>query len=114
MKAVKIGALSALTASACCLGPAALAAVGLGGLGLGMFFARVSGLLVAAAAALLGLGWWRYLAERRRCVQDQCHMPGRIAALVTLGAASVIVMGFALMHLSPFVNKAACALSCPR
>lgn len=114
MKAAKLGALSALTASACCLGPAVLVAVGLGGLGIGGFFARFSGVLVGVAAVLLLAGWRLYLSERRRCTQARCRMPGRAATLMTLVVASIIVAGFALMHLGPLFSRAACAISCPR
>lgn len=114
MKAVKLGALSALIASACCLGPAALVAVGLGGLGLGVLFARFAGVLAGAGVVLLLVGWRAYLAERRWCAKTQCQMPGRTATLVTLGAASAIVAGFALMHLWPTLHQFACSVSCPR
>lgn len=114
MKAEKLGALSALTASACCLGPAVLAAAGLGGLGFGIYFVRFSGVLVAAAVVLLALGWRLYLTEHRRCAQTQCRMRGGKTALITLSLASVIVAGFAVMHMGPLFSKAACAISCPR
>ncbi|MBI4227401.1 MAG: hypothetical protein HY600_03885 [Candidatus Omnitrophica bacterium] len=114
MNTVRWGIGSALTASACCLGPAALAAVGLGGLGMGVVFARFSGLLVAAAAVLLALGWRQYMAEARRCKTAQCRMSGGHLALITLSVASVVVAGFALMHLGPLATRAACAISCLR
>lgn len=114
MKAARLGVFSALIASACCLSPAVLVAVGLGGLGLGVLFARFSLALVVIAVVLLLVGWRAYLAERKRCAQAQCHMPGRTATLVTLGVASIIVAGFALMHLWPLATKATCAISCPR
>ena len=114
MKAGKLGVLSAITASACCLGPAALAAVGLGGLGAGIFLVRYSGWLVGLAVVLLALGWRIYLAEAKRCKAAQCLMPGSVSVLTILLVASVVVAGFALMHLGPLFFKAACAISCPR
>lgn len=114
MNAVKLGIGSAFTASVCCLGPAVLAAAGLGGLGLGVFFARFSGLLAAVAAALLALGWRQYFAEARRCKAAQCRMPGGVSALTILSVASVVVAGFAIMHFGPALSRAACAIPCPR
>lgn len=114
MNAARLGVLSAFTASACCVGPAALAAAGLGGLGLGIFVVRFSSVLVVGAAILLVVGWRRYLAEHRRCAQAQCRMGSGKAALITLSLASVIVAGFAVMHMGPLFSKAACAVSCPR
>lgn len=108
-----LGILSAATASACCLAPAVLVAIGLGGLGAGLFVARFSGLLVGLAAAFLALGWWLFLAEAKRCNETQCQMPGRAKTLVVLAAASVVVAGFGVMHLWPVLSRA-CAASCPR
>lgn len=113
MKAARLGIFSALTASACCLGPAALVAVGLGGLGFGALFTRLSGLWVAVAVVLLAFGWRLYFAEARRCRATQCRMSGGRTTFVTLSVASVVVAGFALMHLWPLVGQAACAISCP-
>lgn len=114
MNAVRLGIGSALTASACCLGPAALAAAGLGGLGVGVIFTRFSGLLVAVAAVLLAFGWRRYFTEAKRCRTAECRMSGGIATLAVLSIASVVVAGFALMHLGPLATQAACAISCLR
>jgi len=114
MNAAKLGIGSALTASACCLGPAALAAIGLGGLGVSVFFTRFSGLLVAAAAVLLTFGWRRYVAEARRCRTARCRMAGGVATLAVLSVASAVVAGFALLHLWPLAMQAACTISCPR
>jgi len=114
MNAVKLGVGSALTASACCLGPAVLAAAGLGGLGVGIFFARFSGLLVAVAAVLLAFGWRRYITEVKHCKAAHCRMAGGKVTLATLSIASLIVAAFTWMHLGPALSQAACAISCPR
>ncbi len=114
MKTVKLGIGSAFTASLCCLGPAVLAAAGLGGLGLAAWFTRYSGLLVGIAALLLAWSWWVYFREARQCARAQCRMAGGKVALITLSIASVVVAGFAAMHLGPVFSKVACAISCPR
>lgn len=114
MKATHLGIGSALTASACCVGPAALAAAGLGGLGLGIWFVRYAGWLVGAAALLLLAGWWTWFRENRRCAKAQCRMPGGKGALAALSIASVVVAGFALLHLGPLLSRAGCAISCLR
>lgn len=114
MNAAKLGVGSALTASACCLGPAIFTAAGLGGLGLGTYFVRYSGWLVGAAALLLLAGWRAYVRETQRCSKAHCRMSGGKATLVTLSIASAVVAGFAVMHGGPLFSKAACAISCPR
>jgi hypothetical protein len=114
MKAGKLGALSAVTASLCCLGPAALAAIGLGGLAAGALFARLTWIFLGLATALLALGWRLYAMEAKRCQQAQCRMPGRSLSVSTLAAASLIVGAIAFMHLWPALNQFVCSVSCPR
>ena len=114
MNAGKLGALSAVTASLCCLGPAALAAIGLGGLAAGALFARLTGIFLGLAAVLLVLGWRLYATEAKRCRQAQCRMPRRSLTVSALAAASLIVGAVALLHLWPAFNQFACSVSCPR
>ena len=114
MKAVRLGIGSALIASACCLGPAALAAIGLGGLGVGAYFIRYSAVLVGIAALLLLMGWLGYFAEGQRCKTAQCRISGGRTTLTILSVASFVVVGFAVMHMGPLFSRAACAFSCPR
>ncbi len=113
MNAGKLGALSAVTASLCCLGPAMLVAFGLGGLGLGALFSQYAGVLIGVAAMLLVLGWRLYSKEAQRCRNAQCQMPGRTGTLAMLAAASIIGGATALMHLWPLLNQA-CGAACPR
>ncbi len=113
MKAGKLGVLSAVTASLCCLGPAVLAAIGLGGVAAGALFARLTWIFLGPATALLVLGWRFYATEARRCQQAQCRMPGRSLTVSTLAVASLIVGAVALIHLWPVLSQA-CGAACPR
>ena len=91
--------LSAIGASACCVGPLVLVALGLGG-------AWVSGLraleplfhvFVAAALVAFGYAFWRLYIAPRRCAPDvACASPKvmrrqRIAFWVALISAKAII-----------------------
>lgn len=99
MKAKILGIGSAVAASLCCLGPAMLAAVGLGGLGLAVVFIRHSGWFVLAAVVLLLVAWGSYWREATRCRQLACQMRGRWLTLAILIPASLIVGYFVWMHI---------------
>ena len=97
---IAAGVLSAIGASACCVGPLALVALGLGG-------AWVSGLralepffpvFVAAAVAAFGFAFWRLYITPRRCAPEvACASPGvlrrqRVAFWVTLVFAKAMIL----------------------
>ena len=94
------GVLSAIGASACCVGPLVLVALGLGG-------AWVSGLralepffpiFVAAALGAFGYAFWRLYVAPRRCTPDvACASPKvmrrqRIAFWVALVCAKATIL----------------------
>ena len=96
---IAAGVLSAVGASACCVGPLVLVALGLGG-------AWVSGLraleplfpvFVAAAISAFGFAFWRLYITPRRCAPDVvCASPSvmrrqRIGFWVALVCAKAIL-----------------------
>ena len=96
---IAAGVLSAIGASACCVGPLVLVALGLGG-------AWVSGLralepffpvFVAAALGAFGYAFWRLYIAPRRCAPDvACASPKvmrrqRIAFWVALVCAKAVI-----------------------
>lgn len=94
MRSDRAGIGSALLASVCCVGPVALAALGLGGLGLSAFIGQYHWYFIGGAALVLGYAWYSYLKERRRCGDQHCEMVrGRFTG-ATLTLASVAVAAF--------------------
>lgn len=94
-----IGAVvSAFAASACCLGPALLALVGLSGAGVGAALEAYRPLFLAATVGLLGAGF--YLTYRRpraaaACAVEGCERPRAArAGRVLLWIATVAVVVF--------------------
>lgn len=94
MQAQKLGVLSAIAASLCCVGPLLLAVLGLGGLGVGAFIGAYHWYFIAGATALLGVAWWNYWRERQRCATERCEMVGGRLARITLPLTTLAVAIF--------------------
>lgn len=93
MKVALLGVLSALAASACCLGPAVLALVGLGGLGLGAMLGRYHTWFIGAAVVLLAIGWYRYIKELHGCRTQRCQMAhGKFTKWSLITSSAVVAM----------------------
>ncbi len=104
MKAKNLGILSALTASACCVGPLLLILLGLGGLGLGAVIGKYHWYLIAMAAALLSLGWYLYLKEKKSCEKEACEMKNKGVTRNILILASAVVLGFAGLNVYTYAG----------
>ena len=111
MQARNLGILSAFLASLCCVGPVLLAVLGLGGLGLGAFIGANHWYFIAGASLLLGLAWYAYLRERRRCATDRCAMVGGKTARITLPLATLFVLGFLGLNVYTFAGSATAKIS---
>ena len=96
MKTWVIGLLSAVTVSACCLGPAVLALLGLGSLGIGATVGRYHAWFTGIAVVFLAVGWRRYVKELRRCRAQPCQVAQGKLAKWSLITSSVVVAMFAL------------------
>lgn len=102
MKAKQAGILSALLASACCIGPLLLVAIGLGSGA--AFVGRYHWFLLIGGLGVLTWSWVKYLREKNACDCAQQPMEGRRGALITLIAATVIVLGFVGLNVSRYVG----------
>lgn len=99
MKADRLGLLSALMASVCCVTPLVLVLLGLGSLGIGAVLGRFHWWFNLAAIGLLTYGWWGYGKEQGRCRRAHCEMPRSKRTRTVLGAASLVVAAFASLNL---------------
>jgi len=102
MKAKQAGILSALLASACCIGPLLLVAIGLGSGA--AIVGRYHWFLLIGGLGVLTWSWVKYLREKKACDCTQQPMQGRRGALITLIAATVIVLGFVGLNVSRYVG----------
>ena len=85
------GLLSALLAASCCLIPLGLIAVGIGSVGWMMTMMRYQWLTIPGGILFLGLAYYSYFQERRRCTQAGCRYVGKRSTIVTLLFATGIV-----------------------
>ena len=107
MSTTRLGLLSALLASLCCVGPLLLLALGLGSLGLGALLGRYHWGFTAVAIVLLATGWRESLKERHRCRIQQCQMVRGGVTKWTLMAASMLVATFTGLNIySTFAQPA--------
>lgn len=99
MKSTKLGILSAVIASICCIGPLLLILLGLGSLGIGAAIGRYHWYFIAVALMLLIIAWKGYLKEKKTCNLKGCQMENKRMILVTLIISTLVVavfMGFNL------------------
>ena len=105
MKADKLGILSALFASVCCVTPLLLVLLGLGSLGIGAVLGRFHWWFLGVALILLTVAWRRHFQERRRCATARCEMASGTPTRWTLLVASLVVAAFAGLNLVTFANQ---------
>lgn len=105
MKTDKLGILSALFASVCCVTPLILVLLGLGSLGIGAVLGRFHWWFLGAALILLTAAWRRYFQERRRCATERCEMASGTPTRWTLLVASLVVAVFAGLNVYTFANQ---------
>lgn len=98
----KAGIVSAILASACCIGPLLLVAVGLGGGA--AFLGRYHWLFLAAGVGVLTWAWIKFIREKRACDCEGKPMASRRAGLFMLLAATAIVLGFGALNISRYVR----------
>lgn len=105
MKADRLGILSAVFASVCCLGPVLLVVLGLGSLGFGAILGRYHWWFILAAIALLAVAWRSYSKEARRCKAVSCEMARGKTTRTVLTLASVVVAIFVGLNLSTYASQ---------
>ena len=105
MKANKLGILSALTASVCCVGPLVLLFLGLGTLGFGAVIGRYHWWFILGAMGLLAFAWRSYLREARQCRTSHCEMAQGKTTRFVLILASLIVALFMGLNLYTYSSQ---------
>ena len=101
MKAKQAGILSALLASACCIGPLLLVAIGVSSWA--ALVGRYHWFFLVAGMAVLTWAWAKYLREKTICDCEHKPMGGRRSAMLTLLITTALVLGFAGLNISRYV-----------
>jgi copper chaperone CopZ len=104
MKAQKLGILSGVVASLCCLGQPLLIFLGLGTLGLGSFFGKYHWYFIGGGTLLLAFAWRAYFKEKRRCTTEGCQMVREGTTRSILLMASLIVVVFFGLNLFTYAG----------
>lgn len=99
--------------SLCCIVPLLLLGVGLGGTMLPMFFVSYKVPFMTVAVTALGLAWYLYLRDRRRCLTEGCVLVGSRWRGWVLGGNTLAVAIFMLISLTPLGVVAGNALFPP-
>src|SRR6266568_3371457 len=101
MKAKQAGILSALLASACCIGPLLLVAIGVGSGA--VWVGRYHWFFLIGGIAVLIWAWAKYLREKTICDCEHKPMGRRRSAMLTLLITTALVLGFAGLNISRYV-----------
>ena len=101
MKAKQAGILSAILASACCIGPLLLVVIGVSSWA--ALVGRYHWFFLIAGMAVLTWAWAKYLREKTVCDCEHKAMGGRRSAIVTLLITTALVIGFAGLNISRYV-----------
>lgn len=110
MKADRLGILSALVASVCCVTPLLLVLLGLGSVGIGAALGRFHWWFLLVALGLLAYGWRVYGKEQGRCRATHCEMPRGKITRTGLGIASLVVAIFVGLNLYTYASQRATTL----
>ncbi|MCZ6873003.1 MAG: hypothetical protein O7G88_05665 [bacterium] len=88
-----IGLGTAVAASSCCLLPLAVVFLGIGSGAFMMTTMKFRPILFPIGLVGLGVSYYLYFRERRRCQTFACAMVGKRFNLVTLTLATLIMLG---------------------
>ncbi len=92
---------SALIASLCCLLPLGIVALGLGGGAFMTVTMQYRNIFVPVGVVGVGIGYYLYFKEKRRCSSIGCSFVGRKTNLALLVLATVMVAGALLLDFFP-------------
>ena len=111
MKASRLGLLSAVVASSCCVLPVLLVVTGLGSLGVGSLLGRFHWGFIGGALALLLYAWRVYFKKRSHCRAASCEMEGGKTTRWALLVASLIVLTLISLNLYTYASRRPSQLS---
>ena len=92
---------SALIASLCCLLPLATVVLGLGSGAFMMVTMQYRNIFIPVGVVGVGIGYYLYFKEKRRCSSIGCSFVGRKTNLALLVLATAIVAGALLLNFFP-------------
>ena len=101
VKAGLVSFSSALVASLCCLLPLAIVVLGLGSGAFMMVTMQYRNIFVPVGVVGVGIGYYLYFKEKRRCSSIGCSFVGRKTNLALLVVATLMVASALLLDFFP-------------
>jgi predicted exporter len=92
---------SAIIASLCCVLPLAVVLLGIGSGAFMMVTMRYSYIFIPMGTIGLGLGYFLYFREKKKCDAKGCKMAGSTLNLIILMCATVVVFAAIAFQLFP-------------
>jgi len=105
VRSEKLGWLSVVLASACCVLPLAAVLVGLGSVGLGSILGGLGIYFDLGGLVVLAVAWFYFLRERRRAYALNSSVRGERRTMAALSIATVLVVIFAGSGLAPTFTR---------
>lgn len=101
LKAFMVSMPSAVLASLCCVLPLALVVLGIGSGTFMMTTMKYSNIFIPIGVVGVGLGYFFYFREKRRCNAMACRMAGGRFNLIALLFATVVVLMAIVLNIFP-------------
>jgi hypothetical protein len=101
VKSSIVGLASAFVASLCCVLPLAVVLLGIGSGAFIMTTMKYSYIFIPVGSIGLGLGYFLYLREKKKCDARACKMAGGKLNLIILIGATVLVVTAIAFELFP-------------
>ncbi len=106
MRARNLGLGSAIVASACCVGPALLAFLGLATLA-GGFFAKYHWYFIAAGVIGVSAAWWQFRREKRKLHALAAQMRNERVRRSVLSIATALIVVVVVLSAYPVLARRA-------
>ena len=104
MKSIIVSLPSAIIASLCCVLPLAVVVLGIGSGAFMMTTMKYSYIFIPAGVIGVGLGYFFYFREKKRCDALACRMTaGRLNLIVLMFATVVVVIAIAFYVFPGFI-----------
>lgn len=96
VKSSIVGLASAFVASLCCILPLAVVLLGIGSGAFMMTTMKYSYIFIPAGTIGLGLGYFLYFREKKKCDVKACKMAGgKLNLIILIGATALVVTAIA-------------------
>ena len=103
------GVIGALAASSCCILPAILFSLGIGGAWIGNFtqLAPYQPYFIAATLAFIGTGYWlSYRSSKAACAAGEAcarPLPNRLVKIALIAATVIVIAAWAFDYVAPYL-----------